>query len=297
MKKMYQGLMIIAMAALVGCSSMEVNDVDAVAENYPSDFDGSVYLQLHPVLLTMQIQDYVADRNAKLKASMDADAYKALVAEDSLAFVQDTASLRRFYTSSRYADFPQEKWDSLWIEKQDTNVIEVKETVITKVTLDSLDSAGTAYAQLPIYVDSVAFDTAGMIQTVYGKLDTTEEAEAIEVEIDKITVKVDSKSIKRDTVTRDSIEITPVPPGIDKSVTRYTLPYNIYGVDKDIDTLNVIIPDAEAATLQFVAYGQSHGWAYRRCHESEKGNEEAGEVTYPTKKLYCDDNGVVREIK
>jgi hypothetical protein len=60
---------------------------------------------------------------------------------------------------------PKKNRDSLWIEKQDTNVIEVKETVITKVTLDSLDSAGTAYAQLPIYVDSLVFDTAGMIQT------------------------------------------------------------------------------------------------------------------------------------
>lgn len=289
--------MIIAMAALVGCSSMEVNDVDAVVENYPSDFDASVYLQLHPVLLTMQIQDYVADRNAKLKASMDADAYKAMVTEDSLAFVQDTASLRRFYTSSRYADFPQEKWDSLWMEKQDTTVEKIKEFPIKKVTLDSLDSAGAAYAQLPIYVDSLVFDTAGMIQTVYGKLDTTEEAEAIEVEIDKVTVKVNTKLTERDSVTRDSIIITPVPPGIDKSVTRFTLPYNIYGVERDIDTLNVIIPDTEAAALQFIAFGRSHGWAYRRCHESEKNNEEAGEVAYPTKKLYCDDNGVVREIK
>ena len=84
--------MIIETAALMACSSMEVNDAEAVSDNYPSDFNASVYLELHPLLQTMQIMDYVKDKNAQFKASMDANTFKTKAAEDSIAFIGDTAN-------------------------------------------------------------------------------------------------------------------------------------------------------------------------------------------------------------
>jgi hypothetical protein len=298
MKKLYQGLMIIATAALMACSSMEVNDAEAVSDNYPSDFNASVYLELHPLLQTMQIMDYVKDKNAQFKASMDANTFKTKAVEDSIAFIGDTATVHRFYVSPRYVAYPEEKWDSLWIERQDTTVKKIPITKISQITLDTLDSAGTTVGSQVVYVDSLVMDSTGdQISEVYGKLDTA-ETETKKIEVDNATVVINSRLIQIDTIdTKDSLVISKGIPGITKDVADMVLSYNIYGVEKDIDTLNTIVIDMEAVARQYIAFGQSHGWAYRRCNPGEQANPEAGVVTYPATKLYCDDNGVVREIK
>jgi hypothetical protein len=301
MKKLYQGLMIIATAALTACSSMEVNDADAVAENYPEDFDAGVYLELHPILLTLQKLDYVSDANAAFKASMDSATYVAKVNEDSLAFAADTASVHTFYTSPKYAGFNETTWDSLWIEKTDTTILKDTVSKISQVTLDTLDADGKVKGSQIVYVDSVSMDSAGeLIAVVYGKLDST-ATEAVTVEIDRTTISINNKAIKKTVVeVKDVPKIDTIPPGLDASVRKYVFTYNIYGATNDLAVLENLTPDTEAAALQFIAFGKSHGWAYRRCKAEEQANTAVDPiygVEYPATKLYCDDNGTVREIK
>ena len=302
MKKLYQGLMIIATAALTACSSMEVNDAEAVAENYPDDFDAAVYLELHPVLLTMQRINYVKDENAKFKASMDAETYATKVKEDSIAFFADTASLHTFFTSPNYLGFAETTWDSLWIEKLETTVKDDTVFRISQVVVDTLDSAGTVKGSQVVYVDSLEQDSTGnLITVVYGKLDTS-ATESVTIEIDEVTLSVSSKGIKSvpDGINQVT-KVDTIPPGLDATVTSYTYPYNIYGATNDLDVLNKLTPDTEAAALQFVAFGKGHGWAYRRCKAEELGNPAVDPilkpVVYPATSLYCDDNGTAREIK
>lgn len=300
MKRLYQGLTVIAIAALTACSSMEINDVEAVAENYPSDFDAKVYLELHPVLLTLQILNYVSAENDVYKSSMSAEAYAAKVTEDSLAFVRDTASVHRFFVSPRYAAYSEEKWDSVWIEKQDTIVTPIDINKVVRVTLDTLDSAGATTGSQLIYVDSLVLDTTGLICEIFGKLDTA-ATEVSKIEVDNVTTKVNNKLTKTEKVgTRDSVYVKITPPGLDSLSLVYILPYNLYGVSKDIDVLNAFESDLEAAARQFLAFGRSHGWAYRRCSAEEKSHKAVdpvyNPVNYPATKLYCDDDGVAREI-
>ena len=284
MKKLYKGLTIIATAALTACSSMEISEAEALAENYPADFDAAVYLEIHPVLMTMQILDYVKDENAAFKKSLDADAYKAKVTEDSIAFLEDTASLHKIYVSPRYYAETEEKWANFWVDKVDTIVDTVYVTKVAEVKLDSLDSAGAVLSSVKIYVDSIVMDSAGVLfSEIFGKTDTTDTA---------LTKK--ARTTVMDTVsTRDSISYKPIPAGLDSSLKISLSMYNLYGVKKDLETLDKLEGDTEAAARQFVAFGRDHGWAYRRCLPSELGNEA---VKYPATSLYCDDNGTARKI-
>lgn len=299
MKKLYQGLTIIATAALTACSSMEISEAEALAENYPADFDAAVYLEIHPVLMTMQILDYVKDENAAFKKSLDADAYKAKVTEDSIAFLEDTASLHKIYVSPRYYAETEEKWANFWVDKVDTIVDTVYVTKVAEVKLDSLDSAGAVLSSVKIYVDSIVMDSAGVLfSEIFGKTDTTDTT-LTKFVIDGVTTK--ARTTVMDTVsTRDSISYKPIPAGLDSSLKISLSMYNLYGVKKDLETLDKLEGDTEAAARQFVAFGRDHGWAYRRCLPSELGNEAVNPVIntvkYPATSLYCDDNGTARKI-
>ena len=48
MKNHFKYLMLLAVAALTACSSMEVNEAESVEENFPADFVAAEYLELHP---------------------------------------------------------------------------------------------------------------------------------------------------------------------------------------------------------------------------------------------------------
>ena len=291
--------MVVATAALMACSSMDVSDAEAVAENYPADFDAGVYLELHPVLFNLQLLNYVKDGNARLKNTMEADAYKAMAESDSLAFLADTATVHKFYVSPKYAAFTEEEWAGLWVERRDTTTKKVTVTRVKQVTLDSLDADGKKLGSLVVYVDSLILDSAGNATAVLGKLDSA-ATEATQIDIDNVTLKINSNGIERDSITKDSTIVEVTPPGLDASVTKYVVPYNMYGVLNDLDSLEKIPGDTEAAARQFVAFGKSHGWAYRRCNPDELANTAVdplyNPVVYPATKLYCDDNGVAREI-
>lgn len=207
MKKLYQGLVVAAAMFFAACSSMDVTDAEATAENYPRDFDAAVYAQLHPVLMSLQMRDYVADYNAKYQKSVSKDQFAADTAVDKASFSSDTASLHVFYVSPRYVGYTEADWASLWGGTSDS---------LYKIRMDNLSK------------------------------------------------------------------------------------YNLYGVANDLQTLEALPIDYEAIKIQYVAFGKSHGWAYRLC----AGNESAGPavdpvtpVQYPATKLYCmDAAGVTHEL-
>lgn len=203
MKKLYQGLVVAAAMFFAACSSMDVSDAEATAENFPSDFDVAVYAQLHPVLMSLQMRDYVTDYNKTVAKGLSADE----VAADKELFSSDTASLHVFYVNPKYVGFPESEWTALWGGISDS---------LFKIKMDYLSK------------------------------------------------------------------------------------YNLYGVQNDLQTLEAMPIDYEAIKIQYVAFGKSHGWAYRSC----VGNEVAGPavdpvtpVQYPATKLYCmDAAGVTHEL-
>lgn len=300
MKKLYQGLTIIATAALMACSSMEINEAEALAENYPADFDAAVYLELHPVLMTMQILDYVKAENDLFKKNQSAEDYSAKYSEDSSAFINDTATLHKLYVGKRYAAYSETSWDSLWIDKYKTRDDTTFVTEVVEVVLDSLDSAGKAGGSVKILVDSTVQDTAGNILEVFGKTDTS-ETELTHFVVDGVALKVKAKGVTLATVDTIVVPVTDtIPAGLDSTQKNIVI-YNIYGVKNDLQVLDKLPSDTEAAARQFVAFGRDHGWAYRRCKADELNNAAVDPVyhpvVYPATKLYCDDNGVAREIK
>ena len=71
MKNHFKYLMLLAVAALTACSSMEVNEAESVEENFPADFVAAEYLELHPALRSLQILDYVDSYNSGLTLSKE----------------------------------------------------------------------------------------------------------------------------------------------------------------------------------------------------------------------------------
>lgn len=155
MKKMHQFMTILATAVLAACSSMDVSDEKALSENFPADFNSSVYMNLHPALHTVEVRDYVSDANAKLKDSLG-DAFAAVAAADSVAFVGDTASVHKILVE--IGGYTEKKWETIWMTKEVTTIDTVKEIrmVSCKLTPISKDGAADTTADA---ADSAAADT------------------------------------------------------------------------------------------------------------------------------------------
>ena len=71
--------------------------------------------------------------------------------------------------------------------------------------------------------------------------------------------------------------------------------FNFYDTLDDLTALTKIPVDTLAISFQYLVFGREHGWAYRKCSDAEKKNPIQAE-TYPAVKLYCDDDGISREI-
>jgi hypothetical protein len=63
MKHIRLYLTTLAAVLMAACSSMEVDDNELYAENFPKDFVDSVYMELHPELVSLQIKRFVKDNN------------------------------------------------------------------------------------------------------------------------------------------------------------------------------------------------------------------------------------------
>ena len=103
-------------AMMAACSSMEVDDNELNSENFPKDFSDTVYMQLHPELRSIQVRNYVKERNARLKDSLSADAYQALYDSDTTAFYTDTAKLHEIFVDAQCLNFAEEDWSDIWME-------------------------------------------------------------------------------------------------------------------------------------------------------------------------------------
>ena len=78
MKLLNKFLIPFAALSLAACSSLDVDDSEAFTENFPEDFDGAVYMELHPQLVSLQVRNYIVNYNADAKDAdgLPGDTYK-----------------------------------------------------------------------------------------------------------------------------------------------------------------------------------------------------------------------------
>lgn len=303
MKKMKKFLPLISLAALMACSSMDVSESESVAENYPDDFDVNVYMELHPELRSLQIQDYVSNYNDALDTNVYTD---DVITEDSTTFLADTALLHVIFTTPEYAGYSEDIWEEDWMSISVTTV----DTVITptlfdtvSVKLDSMDTdADTVVSVLTVYYPTFDLDEeTNSVGTVSGYSDSdTTTAEAISYEADSVSIIILWKYITRDTLEYDTT-ITETEEITEGSLTKAhrTLlkKFNFYDTTDDLASLETVPWDTAAFSYQFIVFGKSHGWAYRYCTDDEASNTIRGSDVYPASTYYCEDeDGIVREI-
>ena len=281
-------------AFMAACSSMEVDDDELYTGNFPKDFVDSVYAKLHPELRTIQIRTFVSTHNDSLKEAMESDAFSEMVSKDTTAFYGDTAKLHEIFVSPLALHFSADDWEDIWtpVVSEEDSCVTQRTYRIVNLILEKTDTA-------KIYVDSITFSDKGLMEIIYGKANDATTAVS-----KKYVVGGDSIVLMGQGNVYDSTETcTPVQhvtPGAFTLLQKGQLAfYNLYDTEDDLAKLAKAPLDLEAIAYQFVVYGRLHGWVYRPCKSNEKKNP-VRPVLSPeetTSKLYCDDNGVAREIK
>lgn len=303
MKKMKKFLPLISLAALMACSSMDVSEDEAVAENYPDDFDVTVYMELHPELRSLQIQDYVSTYNSALTSGLGTEDKAAYITEDTTAFLADTAQLHVIFTTPEYAGYSEDIWEEDWMSIS----ITVVDTVLTPtefdtiyVKLDSINAETEETTVLTVYYPEFNLDEETNSKgTVSGYSDSA-MTEAVSYDVDSVSIILLWKYAKFDTLAYDttiteSVEVTEG--GLTTAHKTLLKKFSFYDTTDDLTALEAVPWDTAAFSYQFIAFGASHGWAYRYCTDEEANNTIRGSDVYPASKYYCeDDDGVVREI-
>lgn len=297
MKKMKKFLPLISLAALMACSSMDVSESESMAENYPDDFDVTVYMELHPELRSLQIQDYVSNYNTALGLEKEA------ITEDTTAFLADTAQLHVIFTTPEYAGYSEDIWEEDWMSIS----ITVVDTVLTPtefdtiyVKLDSINAESEDTTVLTVYYPKFDLDEeTNSVGTVSGYTDS-DSTEAVSYYADSVSIIVLWKYLKLDTLAYDTT-ITESVETTEGSLTtaHKTLlkKFSFYDTTDDLAALETVPWDTAAFSYQFIAFGSAHGWAYRYCTDEEANNTIRGSDVYPASAYYCEDeDGVVREI-
>ena len=340
-------LSVAASAALVACSSMAIDEEEALAENFPSDFTDAGYIQVHPELVRIQMKDYVASFNAKLSAdaiaagnttfssdsAKDAASFKNVymlnpetgeVVADSALDAVKVESLKAILLDPYLGGYTQEDWDEDWTDKtKDSTIVKTKIDTLSLTVKDSVDKTleKTVIVALKVkaggecvpvkkikicdtskVVGKIDFDENGKITALHGfsKCDATtatcaeEDAVDVTLEPTNFIMKV-SKTDTMTVVTENRDTTLQVKGGISTEHWKVLNALNLANTTNDYETLKATPLDTFAISYQYVMYGRSHGWAYRPCTEAEKTHPTITE-SYPVKKLYCDDNGVAREI-
>ncbi len=278
-------------AMMAACSSMEVDDNELYSENFPKDFSDTVYMQLHPELRSIQVRNYVKERNARLKDSLSADAYQALYDSDTTAFYTDTAKLHEIFVDAQCLNFAEEDWSDIWMEIVSPDVECKQKYSFKEVFLDF----GTDTAK--VFVDSVKTDENGNFTVIYGKKTAATEPSQ-EFAIGETIKYVNKGAVMDSTEICDTNNV--VIPGALTAIHKSLLAdYNLFETQDDLAKLKKVPVDMEAIAYQYVVFGYSHGWTYRKCTKEEKGNPVRPilDAKETTSKRYCDDNGVAREIK
>ena len=292
--KNFKILFSIAVAsALVGCSSMAVDENEALEGNLPADFDVNEYMELHPELKRLQIKDYIAIYNESAekaaKAAGTAAEFKTAKAADEAAFEADTATIHKIVTV--YAGYSEDAWNlTLQSSTKDSAVVESKRDTIA-VGVKSKTEEDAKFVKVWLCPDST---NGGSIKM---------EADAIS------TVSAFADSICKVRVVDDTVDVIKVPVEgmVNPALVKAAKSYNFVDATNDWEKIAAIPLDLFAISYQYSAYGQEHGWAYRRCKEGDNLGRLLYELnpetltytetaTYPVTKLYCDDNGEPREL-
>ena len=177
--KNFKFLLSVAVAtALMGCSSMTVEETESMTGNLPADFDVQEYISLHPELLRVQIKDYVAEHNDRLdkaaKAARTAgdtatyDAFMAAKAADEAAFVANVDQLREIilnYAGNDSAVWeenlkPHEKVVTDYVDMADTFALGVwdktqADTVFKSLYVCLTVNADSSKTRNIVYADSI----------------------------------------------------------------------------------------------------------------------------------------------
>lgn len=295
MKLLNKFLISIAAVSLVACSSMDIEESEAVAENFPDDFSGAEYMQLHPELVSLQIRNYIAGYNDEVKGSLTAEA----IAEDAQAFVDDTVQLRKIYANPMYGGFGDERWVKAF-KPVDTIAVTCKTAnVFTQLNMKQVSGEDTTDIKViaPITVVKDTADTNKIVK-VTGMTDSA-ATDPETFELNDTLFLLSGKNMgtsKTDTVSCDTTHGEK--PGALKTLdVNYLKNFNFVDTKNDLAKIESVPIDTFAISLQYVVFGEANGWAYRKCKDSEKDNPVITEE-YPVSKRYCADaDGIAREIK
>lgn len=286
MKKLSLLLLALGTVSFTACSSLDVNKAESLEENYPKDFVAADYMALHPGLRSLQIQDFVSQHNKGLSLEKDS------IANDSAAFFADTSILHKIYVSPFYAGYTEEMWSEDWSFSISENKVCKEDTISVRVK--QADSV-----PVKVFLGKLSYDSEGKIIAVEGFTDSLKTPEsAVTYTIDGVVNSIVNQRGSTVTVTDTNscvIVLDSAEGGIPKDKRRQLLKFNFHGITDDLAALAAVPVDTFAISSQYLVFGQSHGWAYRTCLDSEKDNPVQSEV-YPMKKLYCADGDVIREI-
>ena len=318
--KNFKILFSIAVAsALVGCSSMAIDDNEILEGNLPADFDVNEYMELHPELKRIQIKDYIAIHNENAekaaKAAGTAAEFKTAKAADEAAFEADTATIHRIVTF--YAGYTEDAWNlTLQSSTKDSAVVESKKDTVA-LGVKSKTEEGAKFVKVWLCPDStnggsITLD-ADAVSTVSAFADsicsgTATEYAAADYEFNLKTDKPAEPGLKV-RVVDDTVDVIKVPVEgmVNPALVKAAKEYNFVDASDDTLAIAAIQLDLFAISYQYSAYGQDHGWAYRRCKEGDNLGKYLYELdpatltynataVYPMTKLYCDDNGEPREL-
>lgn len=285
MKNSFKYLMLLAVAALTACSSMEVDEAEAVEENFPSDFVAAEYMELHPSLRSLQVRDYVDAYNDNLGLS------KEEIEADTAAFMADTAQLHKIYTEPTLGGYSEELWNESWESYYEDSTSCIIETDTVSMKLDDLVNDQV----LTVYVESITYDAEGVITEIQGYEDSAKTSAVTHVISTDLTVAKRGTVTVPDTISCETIQVE-ISGGLTKDVVRQLKLFSFHDTEKDYEKLLEVPVDTFAISYQYVLFGRSHGWPYRACKDDELDNPIQTE-TYPVSKLYCADGALIREIK
>lgn len=313
--KNFKILFSIAVAsALVGCSSMAVDENEALEGNLPADFDVNEYMELHPELKRIQIKEYIVEYNKKVSKAAGAEFSEAKAADEA-AFVADTATMHKIVTV--YAGYSEDAWNlTLQSSTKDSAVTETKtDTLALGVKSKTEEDAkfvkvwfcpdSTNKGSITFEADAISAVTAFDDSTCTGE---AKNYAAADYEFNLKTDKATAAGLKIRNI-EDTLEVIPVlvEGVVNPALVKAAKEYNFVNATNDWDMLAAIPLDLFAISYQYSAFGQDHGWAYRRCKEGDNLGRYLYELDpatltytataeYPVNKLYCDDNGEAREL-
>lgn len=285
MKNSFKYLMLLAVAALTACSSMEVDEAEAVEENFPSDFVAAEYMELHPSLRSLQVRDYVDAYNDNLGLS------KEEIEADTAAFMADTAQLHKIYTEPTLGGYSEELWEESWESYYEDSTSCIIETDTVSMKLDDLVN-GQVFT---VYVESITYDAEGVITEIQGYEDSAKTSAVTHVISTDLTVAKRGTVTVPDTISCETIQVE-ISGGLTKDVVRQLKLFSFHDTENDYEKLLEVPVDTFAISYQYVLFGRSHGWPYRACKDDELDNPIQTE-TYPVSKFYCADGALIREIK